>query len=157
MVVVLDFPPHSESAPGRTDPGFYSFHLPPACVYSPSATITSDHCLSAIMSNVQFDFPYNTDDNKSSSEEYAPQLPNDQIVARPPIDYSSIDAFFHSTWRRFLSLWTRRFVLSLSAGQLVSLCITCTNVTTQELTNGNWQLPTTQTFFLYSGLLSFRT
>lgn len=109
------------------------------------------------MSNVQLDFPYNTDDNKSSTEEYAPQLPNDQFVVRPPIDYSSINAFFHSTWQRFLSLWTRRFVLSLLAGQLVSLCITCTNVTTQELTSRNWQLPTTQTFFLYFTLFVIYT
>ncbi|KAH9983912.1 DUF914-domain-containing protein, partial [Russula compacta] len=81
-----------------------------------------------------------------------PPLPNDQFVARPPIDYSSVDAFFHSSWRRFLSIWTRRFALSLLAGQVVSLCITCTNVTTEELTTGNWQLPTTQTFFLYFSL-----
>jgi len=74
---------------------------------------------------------------------------DDRLLVRPPIDYSSVGAFFHSSWRRFKSLWTRRFVLSLLAGQVVSLCITCTNVTTEELTTGNWQLPTTQTFFLY--------
>jgi solute carrier family 35 protein F1/2 len=85
------------------------------------------------------------DDGKSSID----SVDDDQYIARPPIDYSSFDAFFRSTWRRFLSLWTRRFVLSLLAGQVVSLCITCTNVTTEELTNGNWQLPTTQSFFLY--------
>ena len=68
--------------------------------------------------------------------------------ARPPIDYSSVGAFTSSMWRRFVSLWTRRFVLSLLAGQLVSLCITCTNVTTTELVSRNWALPTTQTFFL---------
>ena len=105
------------------------------------------------MSNVQSGTPEKIDD-KASSEEHAPQhqLPNDQLVARPPIDYSSVGAFFHSTWRRFLSIWTRRFVLSLLAGQIVSLCITCTSVTTQELTTGNWQLPTTQTFFLYPSI-----
>ncbi|KAI0256001.1 DUF914-domain-containing protein [Lactifluus subvellereus] len=83
------------------------------------------------MSNVQTPPPYVTDDEKKS------------------IDYSSVGAFFCSSWRRFKSLWTRRFILSLLAGQVVSLCITCTNVTTEELTTGNWQLPTTQTFFLY--------
>jgi Solute carrier family 35 len=94
--------------------------------------------------------PYLTDDKKAETEEsISSRLPSDQIVARPEIDYSSVGAFFRSTWRRFVSLWTRRFVLSLLAGQVVSLCITCTNVTTEELTNGNWQLPTTQTFFLY--------
>ena len=50
--------------------------------------------------------------------------------ARPPIDYSSLSAFKKSFWARFASIWTRRFCLSLLAGQVVSLCITCTNVTT---------------------------
>jgi solute carrier family 35 protein F1/2 len=101
------------------------------------------------MSNIRSEAPpYIVDDGKSSID-IVPPLPNDQFIARPPIDFSSFNAFFCSTWRRFLSLWTRRFVLSLLAGQVVSLCITCTNVTTEELTNGNWQLPTTQTFFLY--------
>ena len=69
-------------------------------------------------------------------------------ATRPPIDYSSVGAFWSSMWRRFESLWTKRFVLSLIAGQVVSLCITCTNVTTTELVNRNWQLPTRQTWFL---------
>ena len=108
------------------------------------------------MSNVLSGIPETIDDKASSGELSAQhQLPDDQYVARPPIDYSSVGAFFHSTWRRFLSLWTRRFVLSLLAGQVVSLCITCTNVTTEELTTGNWQLPTTQTFFLYPNFFFF--
>jgi hypothetical protein len=98
------------------------------------------------MSNLQSDL---TDEKKSITEESISHLPGDQIVARPQIDYSSVGAVVRSTWRRFLSLWTRRFVLCLLAGQVVSLCITCTNVTTEELTNGNWKLPTTQTLFLY--------
>ena len=69
-------------------------------------------------------------------------------AARPPLDYSSWGAFFASVWKRFESIWTKRFVWSLLAGQVVSLCITCTNVTTTELVSRNWQLPTTQTFFL---------
>ena len=75
-------------------------------------------------------------------------LPSYTPPARPPIDYSSPRAFCGSLWRRFASLWTRRFVLSLLAGQVVSLCITCTNVTTTELVGRNWSLPTTQTWFL---------
>jgi len=47
--------------------------------------------------------------------------------------------------------------LSLLAGQVVSLCITCTNVTTEELTTRNWDLPTTQTFFLYFSIFSIYT
>lgn len=73
---------------------------------------------------------------------------DDDPTTRPPLDYSSLGAFFSSLQRRFASIWTKRFILSLVAGQVVSLCITCTNVTTTELVNRNWALPTTQTFFL---------
>lgn len=76
---------------------------------------------------------------------------------RPLIVYDSPSAFFSSLYRRFLSLWTRTFVLSLLAGQVVSLCITCTNVTTAELFSRNWALPTTQTFFLYFSLFCVYT
>jgi solute carrier family 35, member F1/2 len=69
-------------------------------------------------------------------------------LQRPPIDYSSLGALSSSIWRRFKSLWTKRFTFSLIAGQVVSLCITCTNVTTTELNQRNWSLPTTQTLFL---------
>src|SRR5712671_4708833 len=101
------------------------------------------------MSNIPSEALYIVDDKKSSIiDSVPPDLPNVQAVARPAIDYSSFGALCHSTWRRFLSLWTRRFILSLLAGQVVSLCITCTNVTTEELSTGNWQLPTTQSFFL---------
>lgn len=68
---------------------------------------------------------------------------------RPPIVYSSPGAFLQSFGQRWKSLWTRRFILSLLCGQVVSLCITCTNVTTTELVNRNWTLSTTQTFFLF--------
>ena len=107
------------------------------------------------MSNIRSEAPYIVDDGKSSIDSAPLALPNDQAVARPPIDYSSFGALCHSTWRRFQSLWTRRFILSLLAGQVVSLCITCTNVTTEELSTGNWQLPTTQTFFLYQAFILF--
>ncbi|KAJ7760446.1 DUF914-domain-containing protein [Mycena metata] len=79
-----------------------------------------------------------------------PSLHNEQFAEqRPPIDYTSVSTFLGSSGRRFKSLWTRRFTLSLLAGQLVSLCITCTNVSTTELVNRNWALPTTQSVFLY--------
>jgi hypothetical protein len=32
---------------------------------------------------------------------------------RPPLDYSSVEAFCSSSWRRFKSLWTRRFTFAL--------------------------------------------
>ncbi|KAJ7115841.1 solute carrier family 35 member SLC35F1/F2/F6 [Mycena epipterygia] len=80
-------------------------------------------------------------------------LYNSHVTAeRPPIEYTSVSAFLGSSVRRFKSLWTRRFTLSLLAGQLVSLCITCTNVTTTELVNRNWDLSTTQNLFLYFSL-----
>ncbi|KZP01569.1 DUF914-domain-containing protein, partial [Calocera viscosa TUFC12733] len=76
---------------------------------------------------------------------------------RPPIVYTSFGAFFSSVWVRFKGLWTRRFVLSLLAGQLVSLCITCTSVSTTELGLRGWACPTTQTFFLYFALFVIYT
>ncbi|KAH9995015.1 DUF914-domain-containing protein [Russula vinacea] len=83
-------------------------------------------------------------------------MSNAQIEAEAPYKVEDGKSSIESpTWRRFQSLWTRRFILSLLAGQVVSLCITCTNVTTQELQNGDWALPTTQTFFLYPALFFF--
>ncbi|KAJ3555368.1 hypothetical protein NM688_g2619 [Phlebia brevispora] len=78
-------------------------------------------------------------------------------AVRPPIEFSSPRAFCRTLWRRFTSLWTKRFILSLLAGQVVSLCITCTNVTTTELVNRKWALPTTQTWFLYFSLFVIYT
>lgn len=106
------------------------------------------------MSTPQLDRVLSNDDKKSTKSLdatviAAEELPPYEPPVRPPIDYSSVGSFFSSLWRRFASLWTRRFVWSLLAGQLVSLCITCTNVTTTELVGRNWSLPTTQTWFLY--------
>jgi solute carrier family 35 protein F1/2 len=72
-----------------------------------------------------------------------------QTPARPPVVYSSPMAFARSFAARWKSIWTRRFILSLLAGQVASLCITCTNVTTTELVKRGWTLSTTQGFFLY--------
>ncbi|KAH8093802.1 DUF914-domain-containing protein [Cristinia sonorae] len=100
---------------------------------------------------------------KDDEPAYAPDTLTDNgvseptVTPRPPIDYSSAGAFVTSVWRRFASIWTKRFVLSLLAGQVVSLCITCTNVTTTELVMRNWALPTTQTFFLYFSLFIIYT
>ena len=80
------------------------------------------------------------DESTTKAAELAP--------TRPSLDYSSFSAFTSSLWRRFLSIWTKRFIWSLIAGQVVSLCITCTNVTTTELVDRHWKLPATQTFFL---------
>ncbi|KAF4569817.1 hypothetical protein EYR40_008797 [Pleurotus pulmonarius] len=89
-------------------------------------------------------------DDQLVSELGADEQP--QRSQRPPIVYSSPSAFVQSVGRRFSSIWTRRFALSLLAGQVVSLCITCTNVTTTELVNRGWDLPTTQSLFLYTTL-----
>ena len=76
------------------------------------------------------------------------QSVNTQGVARPKVRFGSPSASLKSLWARFASVWTKRFVLSLLAGQLVSLCVTCTDATTTELVSRGWVLPTTQTFFL---------
>ena len=76
--------------------------------------------------------------------------------ARPPIVYTSFSAFTKSVLARWKSLWTRRFIFALLAGQVVSFCITATSVTTQELNvNHGWVLPTTQTWFLSVPLIRF--
>ncbi|PPQ63305.1 hypothetical protein CVT24_006750 [Panaeolus cyanescens] len=80
------------------------------------------------------------------------EAPPVRATQRPPIVYSSPTAFIKSVGVRFKSLWTRRFALAFLAGQLLSLCITCTNVTTTELVNRKWTLSTTQGFFLYFSL-----
>ncbi|KAG9312980.1 hypothetical protein JVU11DRAFT_6418 [Chiua virens] len=78
-------------------------------------------------------------------------------VVRPSIDYSSFGAWAHSVWARWKSLWTKSFIFSFVAGQVVSLCITVTNVTTTELVSRNWSIPTTQTWFLYFSLFLIYT
>ena len=90
------------------------------------------------------DVPISVDEHTTPSS--TPTTPT--TSHRPPIVYTSIPAFGRSLRARFASVWTRRFVISLFAGQLLALCITCTNVTTTELVNRNWALPTTQSFFL---------
>ncbi|KAF8630676.1 hypothetical protein AX15_002820 [Amanita polypyramis BW_CC] len=75
-----------------------------------------------------------------------------QSLRRPPIDYSSPHAFFRSLFARWRSIWTKRFILSLLAGQVVSWCITCTTVSTTELVNRGLSLPTMQNNFLYFSL-----
>ncbi|KAF9646244.1 DUF914-domain-containing protein [Thelephora ganbajun] len=77
---------------------------------------------------------------------------NTEEISRPKIQFGSPSVFFKTLWARFVSIWTKRFVFSLLAGQLVSLCITSTNITTTELQNRGWKIPTTQTFFLYFSL-----
>ncbi|KAF5383522.1 hypothetical protein D9615_003591 [Tricholomella constricta] len=79
------------------------------------------------------------------------------IPIRPPMVYTSPKEFMKSFGRRWKSVWTPRFALALFCGQVVSLCITCTNVTTTELVRRNWALPTTQTFFLYFSLFTIYT
>jgi solute carrier family 35, member F1/2 len=73
---------------------------------------------------------------------------NTEDIARPNVLFNSPSTFLESLWARLASIWTKRFVLSLLVGQIVSLCITCTDVTTTELVNRGWVLPTAQTFFL---------
>jgi len=90
-----------------------------------------------------------TDTEKSAgnSEEGNTSPARTRANVRPPIEYSSPKAFGKSFAARWRSVWTKTFILSLLAGQVVSLCITCTSVTTTELVNRGWILSTTQNFF----------
>ncbi|KAF9226213.1 DUF914-domain-containing protein [Gyrodon lividus] len=90
------------------------------------------------------------DEVQTSSPPDRIDLPTEQI--RPPIVFGSPKAFVGSLYARFLSLWTPSFAYSLLGGQLLSLCITCSSVTTTALVQRNWVLPSTQTFFTYLSL-----
>jgi len=74
---------------------------------------------------------------------------NVEETSRPRVLFDSPSVFLETLLARFASIWTKRFILSVVAGQFVSLCITCMDVSTTELVNRGWVLPTTQTFFLW--------
>jgi solute carrier family 35 protein F1/2 len=95
-----------------------------------------------MMLSVQHLPPDLVDDKPSTAEGPTP------TACHPETDDPSVGALCRCAWQRFASIWTRRFILSLLAGQVVSLCITCTSVATEALTSRNWALPTTQTLFL---------
>ncbi|KIJ63079.1 hypothetical protein HYDPIDRAFT_134817 [Hydnomerulius pinastri MD-312] len=90
------------------------------------------------------------DELQTSPSPDCAHLPTKRV--RPPIVFDSPKAFVNSLHARFLSLWTRSFAYSLIGGQVLSLCITCSSVTTTELVDRNWVLPSTQTFFTYLSL-----
>lgn len=66
---------------------------------------------------------------------------------RTPIEWSSPRAFGQSFVARLREICTKRFLLCLLAGQIISWCITSTNTVTTELVSHGFNLPTTQTFF----------
>ncbi|KAF9779716.1 DUF914-domain-containing protein [Thelephora terrestris] len=72
--------------------------------------------------------------------------------AKPKVRFDSRWVFFITFVARFVSAWTKKFALSLLTGQLVSLCLACATVTSNELVVRGWVLPITQTFFLYFSL-----
>jgi hypothetical protein len=79
--------------------------------------------------------------------DYAQPASANQIV-RPKVRFDSRWVFFITFVARFISAWTKKFALSLLTGQLVSLCLACATVTSNELVVRGWVLPITQTFFL---------
>lgn len=105
----------------------------------------------------------NTDDRKVALNDGQSRTPSPDPAARPslpprpPIVFDSPSAFASSFSARWKSIWTKQFILALLAGQLLSLCITCTNVTTTELVNRGWTLSTTQGFFFYFTLFIMYT
>ena len=66
---------------------------------------------------------------------------------RPSITFDSPTSLVKSLFARFLSLWTPSFTYALLGGQLLSFSVTCSSVTTSELVERHWILPSTQTFF----------
>jgi len=131
--------------------------LPSLCVQTVKGTMASERSMLSRQDDSTMSLQHEALDSKRDFAEDGTSVhsvvggidlvPREDV--RPPIVYSSPKAFTRSLWLRWKSVWTRRFMLSLLAGQVVSLCITVTNVTTTELVSRNWSLPTTQTWFLY--------
>ena len=67
--------------------------------------------------------------------------------SRPSIVFDSPISFVRSVSARFASLWTPSFTYAFLGGQLLSLSVTCSSVTTSGLVEQNWVLPSTQIFF----------
>ncbi|KAF9228202.1 DUF914-domain-containing protein [Gyrodon lividus] len=87
---------------------------------------------------------------KKCHQDNSTQIETPDPLTRPPISYASPTLFLESLFKRFLSLWTRSFAISIACGQTLSLCATCASVFTTELVNRGWVLPNTQVFCAYS-------
>ncbi|KAG8720612.1 hypothetical protein FRC08_018685 [Ceratobasidium sp. 394] len=94
---------------------------------------------------------YSDDQGSNAALDDAVQTSKQREV-RPPLDYSSFRAFSASFAARFRSILTKRFIISLLYGQLLSVCVTSTAVIITELVKRDWILPTTQNLFLYVAL-----
>jgi len=94
----------------------------------------------------------------SRSQESSIPVEHPVRVERPQIVWNSgYDAFRESLEKRLRSVFSKRMVLSLLAGQVVSLCITCTSVVSTALAQRGFDAPTTQNFFLYFTLMCVYT
>jgi len=79
-------------------------------------------------------------------------------VERPPLVWDSgFAAFRESLVERLRSVFSKRLLWSLFAGQFVSLCITCTSVVTTALVQRGFNAPTFQNLFLYFSLMCIYT
>lgn len=78
--------------------------------------------------------------------------PAENTTQHPPLNYSSPSQFITSLRAKLKSIFTKRFIFALAAGQLVSICISGTSVATTELVKRDWALPTTQSIFVYFSL-----
>jgi len=86
-----------------------------------------------------------------------PKNPFTTKSSYPALDWSSPAGFASTLKVRLRLIFTRRFLLCLAWGQVLSICISATNVCSTELFNRNWALPTTQSFFVYFTLLCIYT
>lgn len=110
---------------------------------------------------------FDTEASKLSDVDLLPQNGNAQEeeasikkgkAELPHLDFhNGVGPFFSSFGRRVAVSMTPRLALCLVAGQLLSICITCTSVVTTELGMGGWSLPATQTFFVYAALMGIYT
>lgn len=64
---------------------------------------------------------------------------NRTLLQKEPIVYNQgLSAFGQTFGFRIKSIFTKRFLICLVAGQLLSVAITSTSVLTTELMNNNW-------------------
>lgn len=71
------------------------------------------------------------------------------LYKEPIVFNEGLGAFGTSLGKRMKAVFTKRLLICIIAGQLLSVAITSTSVLTTELILNNWSMPTFQSFFLY--------
>ncbi|KAI5474350.1 hypothetical protein MNV49_003506 [Pseudohyphozyma bogoriensis] len=73
----------------------------------------------------------------------------EKLAKDPIVWHDGAGPLFSSVLVRAKTIFTKRFLACLIAGQALSMAITGTSVLTTELNTNGWSLPCTQTLFMY--------